>query len=110
MIVLGSGGYRGILVGDGDPLDGLDSTLIILDLPVSVRLPPHSPFPLQPYVSQHPAYEREGVFVVDPPDLPSTDPSCNWFSCCPPQHLTASAPPPPVPMRLLHRGPVAPVT
>ena len=53
---------------------------MILDLPVSVRFPPPSYFPLQLNLSRHFPNEWEGVFVVALIALPSAGPPSNRSS------------------------------
>ena len=70
-----------------------------------VRMPPSPspsplPFLVQPYVSQHPPYKNEGVFVVVPLALPSAGPPCirsSWWSN---KRLTSSVIPRPPPPRI----------
>ena len=117
MVLLVCRGYRGVLVGEDDPLDDIGFLCL---RPSTPPLPPLH-FLIKLHVSQHPPFKLEIVFVVSLLALPSAGPPCTQSPCRLPQRLTASVwqtrflhhhptPLPPAPIQLLHWGPVSPVT
>ena len=48
-----------------DPFVALGPSLVFV-VPVSLLPPPPPPFPVQPYLSQYPPYQRKSIFVVAP--------------------------------------------
>ena len=106
LVVLGSYGYRGVLVGYRKTLDDPRFHVDDIWFPcIHLYLPP------LPFLT--PPHKQEEVSVVTPPALLSSVPTWTQSYCRTHQFLTASVlrnPPVCAPVKLLNWGPVDPVT